>query len=125
MGCGGCGRTEPQVELPDTPQNLMAMAVEQMKRVNDTLDTIRDRATAEAAQAKLDTIYREMHSLAERQTAYGTPDAETTKRLQTEFALPYKTEVDRWNANRSRLRADPETAWILDRGMPSLEKERQ
>ncbi len=106
---GGCGA--------DTHDGLMTEQVNLMTELNETLDTVKDKASAEAAKSKIESIGEKMKSVEARAKAMEDPTPEAQTELLEKHQPQLAAQGMRLMGNRGRIMAIPEAAAIIESAM--------
>ena len=102
------------VSCGDSPEKVTEDMISLMNKMGDTLGTITDKASAEAAKDKLKSLGDEMKALKARMDKVGKPTGDAEKKLEEK----YKTELEAamkkmMGATMKLSAAGPEAAAVL------------
>lgn len=109
---GGCGA--------DTHDGLMTELLDQVGEMNNTLDTVKDKESAEAAKPKVESIAKEIEAIKKRMDTLEEPPADVQAELKAKYEAQIQTKLLRMVANVYRVRANPETAAVLEPALKNI-----
>lgn len=93
-----------------------------MNRMSSSLDTVKDKASAEAANVKLKAISEEMKAVQARMIKLGQPDAETEAALKTKFDKELSTATTKFSESLTKaMKAGPDVVEVLKDFMSNLQ----
>ncbi|MCB9882663.1 MAG: hypothetical protein H6832_12500 [Planctomycetes bacterium] len=82
---------------------LMEQTTDQLTKVADTLESVKDKASWEAAKPKLDAVMTSIESIGKEVKALGEPDAETKKKLDEKMTKSMASFTQRMGAAMQKL----------------------
>lgn len=101
-GCGG-----------DTHQSLAASAVSTMKDFVDTLDNVKDEASAQSNKSKLQSLATKMKDINQRQEKLPKPTADEMKAMGDKYGPQMEDLQKRVMGDMFRIMSDPKIMAVL------------
>jgi hypothetical protein len=105
----------------DSHDKVTADTLDIMADMNDVLDGVTDKASAEAAKPKLEAIGERMKDVKARADKLGEPSAEQQEQLKAKYEERMGKEMMRMFGNAMRVGTNPEIAVVLEDAMQGIE----
>jgi len=116
-----CGFAMALVGCGDSHDKVTADSLDVISDMNDVLDGVNDKASAEAAKPELEALGERMQDIKARAEKLGEPSAEQKQALEEKYKERMGKEVGRIFGNMMRVGMNPEIAGVLDDAMNKLE----
>lgn len=105
----------------DSHDKVTADTLDIITDMNDVLDDVTDKASAEAAKPKLEAIGERMKDVKARADKLGEPSPEQQEQLKTKYEERMGKEMMRMFGNAMRVGTDPEIAPVLEEAMQGID----
>lgn len=108
-GCGGSKHEKVMKEL-----------VSLLAEYSEALASVKDKASAQAAEPKLQDIGKRMRDIQDRMQALGEPSDAEMKRLQTKYESAMDEQTTKVGNEMMRIMTNPELREALGEGMGGM-----